>query len=91
MGAAPLELVGVLDGLWEGAQDELVSGVLARVDDFLQHVDDDVSLQLLSLLGLVQKGETDVSSSLLLTGNEAVDVEVDEAMLLGEFLNHFLS
>lgn len=83
--------MGVLDGLWEGAQDELVSGVLARVYDFLQHVDDDVSLQLLSLLGLVQKGETDVSSSLLLTGNEAVDVEVDEAMLLGEFLNHFLS
>ena len=78
------EYLGLLDGVWEVGEDELVDAWLPGVDDLLQHFNDESSWSGLSLGRVHVQLLAQIGASVLLALLDLQDVEVDEAVLRAE-------
>ena len=81
----------MLNDVWERGKDELVDVWLSTVNDLFEHSNDHLSGDDSVALDHLVHFDTNGGFSLVLISDEAVDIEVDEAVLRGELLGDLLS
>ena len=90
-GAAFLEKLDVINGIWEVAQDELVERWLTAIDNFLQHSDDKIGGDVLpSCLQLIELN-AEVRLPLIISSLNLGNVKIDEVVLCNQAFDHVVA